>query len=123
MVEVVLISWADGMNGNKRYHREEWLKEQFRTKTAAEIAEECGVAEATIMKYSAKFDFHAQKLEGREKLNQELADGFECSLEDFKSCIGFVQKPVCVQEVGLLFKKCSTWLKERLEVLNYEVFS
>jgi len=79
--------WANGMKGNKRYHREEWLKEQFRTKTTEEIAEECGVAKATIRNYSAKFDFHAQKLKGREKVRDRVNNHFECDLEDFTSSV------------------------------------
>jgi transposase-like protein len=40
--------------GTKRYHDKDWLKAQYSERSVAEIAEECGVAKATIYKWMGK---------------------------------------------------------------------
>lgn len=39
----------------KYYQSKVWLQDRYRTKTAAQIAEECGVSEMTITRYLETF--------------------------------------------------------------------
>lgn len=45
----------------KLYTNKVWLQSRYANKTAAEIAEECGVSEATISRYLTKFGIRIRR--------------------------------------------------------------
>ena len=46
---------------SKLYQSESWLREKYRTMTAAQIATLCGVTEMTITRYLEKFNIKRRR--------------------------------------------------------------
>ncbi|UMO76285.1 hypothetical protein SEA_TOMAS_97 [Streptomyces phage Tomas] len=53
------------MKRNKKYKNKVWLVEQYRTKTAEQIAVMCGVTEMTISRYLTLFKIPIRRSRGR----------------------------------------------------------
>lgn len=47
--------------GNTLYKNKKWLQDRYRTMTAAQIAESCGVTEVTITRYLKKFEIRRRR--------------------------------------------------------------